>query len=326
MGKDFFGKTNTALSQGELLVVRMAEIYMMQGAWEYVTFVEKADEKWLKSNKIRVSKKLLEEARTVLSALPGDCSKRRSKAHTSCDAGSFLRGAEEDDKAAATKAGFHVKVAVGIILFVVGCFVTEAIPLPMVGLFVGIISLATGIMTRSELAASYWSDSTWFIMGSLMFAAAFVKTGVDKRLAMAMFGRLKNLDVKWVTLALLCVVSPLSMFMSDHALAAMFLPIIMMLYATSTQSAGRQDTELAKMLAITLCMACNLAGSLAPSGAARNIIMMNYAEQMFGVGIGSANGVFTNFPFCCSRCPYAGSSSIGVSSRPSRTCRPPWRT
>ncbi len=297
LGKDFFSKTNTALSQAELLVVRMAEIYMMQGAWEYDTFVKKTDEKWLKANKIRVSKKLLEEARTVLSALPGEqFEKAIRNAYKLRTQDLSFQDLKEDDKAAASKAGFHVKVAVGIILFVVGCFVTEAIPLPMVGLFVGIISLATGIMTRSELAASYWSDSTWFIMGSLMFAAAFVKTGVDKRLAMAMFGRLKNLDVKWITLALLCVVSPLSMFMSDHALAAMFLPIIMMLYATSTQSAGRQDTELAKMLAITLCMGCNLAGSLAPSGAARNIIMMNYAEQMYGVGIGFGQ-------WCLYQCP-----------------------
>ncbi len=296
-GKEFFGKSTNELSQEELLLVRMTEAYMIQGAYEYDAFKENADDKFLKANKLKASKKILEEAQKLLAGIPAE------KFEMTVKEGYILRteklkfdDLKEDDKPAAKLAGFHVQAAVGIILFVVGCFVTEAIPLPMVGLIVGLVSLATGIMTRSELAASYWSDSTWFIMGSLMFAAAFVKTGVDKRLAMAMFGKLKNLDVKWVTLALLCVVAPLSMFMSDHALAAMFLPIIMMLYATSTQNFGKEDPELGKMLAITLCMACNLAGSLAPSGAARNIIMMNYTEQMFGIKIGFGQWCLYQFP------------------------------
>jgi anion transporter len=76
------------------------------------------------------------------------------------------------------------------------------------------------------------------------------------------------------------------MFMSDHALAAMFLPIGILLYTTSTAASGQDDPELAKMLMITIAMACNLGGSLAPSGAARNIIMMSYAEDMYGISIG----------------------------------------
>jgi anion transporter len=76
------------------------------------------------------------------------------------------------------------------------------------------------------------------------------------------------------------------MFMSDHALAAMFLPIGIVLYKTSTAATGKDDPELAKMLMITIAMACNLGGSLSPSGAARNIIMMSYTEDMFGISMG----------------------------------------
>ncbi|MBU2487840.1 MAG: anion permease, partial [Proteobacteria bacterium] len=55
--------------------------------------------------------------------------------------------------------------------------------------------------------------------------------------------------------------------------------------------------ELAKMLMITIAMACNLGGSLAPSGAARNIIMMSYAEDMFGVSIGFGQWMLYCVPF-----------------------------
>ena len=119
-----------------------------------------------------------------------------------------------------------------------------------------------------------------------MFAVAFVKTGVDKRITMMMFGKLKNANIKWITLIIIVVIAPLTMFMSDHALAAMFLPIGILMYSTAAMTDGQDDPELAKMIMITIAMACNLGGSLVPSGAARNIIMMSYAEEMFGINIG----------------------------------------
>ena len=112
-----------------------------------------------------------------------------------------------------------------------------------------------------------------------------------------MFGKLKNPNIKWITLIIILIISPLTMFMSDHALAAMFLPIGIVLYGTATQGEGRDDPELAKMLMITIAMACNLGGSLAPSGAARNIIMMSYAEDMFGVSIGFGQWCIYCMPF-----------------------------
>jgi sodium-dependent dicarboxylate transporter 2/3/5 len=204
---------------------------------------------------------------------------------------------KDNEKQKALQAGFKVKAAVGIVIFVVLCFATEAIPLPMVAFCVGIIAICTGIVDRHNIAGLYWSDATWFIMGSLMFAAAFVKTGVDKRIAMMMFGKLKNPDIKWISLIIILVISPLTMFMSDHALAAMFLPIGMLLYTASSSAAGEDDPELGKMIMMTIAMAANLAGSLAPSGAARNIIMMSYAEQMFGLSIGFGEWCLYAIPF-----------------------------
>jgi anion transporter len=203
----------------------------------------------------------------------------------------------ESEQAAAEKKAFQLKVAVGIVLFVVLCFFTEAIPLPIVAFCVGIIALLSGIVDRHSVAGMYWSDATWFIMGSLMFAAAFVKTGVDRRIAMMMFGKLKNPSLRVVTLVFIVIIAPLTMVMSDHALAAMFLPIGILLYTTASANKEGGDPELAKMLMITICMAANLGGSLAPSGAARNLIMMGYAEDMFGITIGFGQWMIYCVPF-----------------------------
>ena len=143
----------------------------------------------------------------------------------------------------------------------------------------------------------YWSDACWFIMGSLMFAAAFVKTGVDKRVCMMMFKRLAVPNPKWITLIFFIIIAPLAAFISDHALAAMFLPIGMLLYQNSLTDEVPEDKELAKMLMIAIAMACNIGGPGAPSGGARNVIMMTYLTDMFGIDIGYFQWVTYCFPF-----------------------------
>jgi anion transporter len=201
------------------------------------------------------------------------------------------------DRKAADRGAWHIKVAIAMMVFVVFCFMTECIPLPGVAFCIGLILVFTGVVTRKQVAMLYWSDACWFIMGSLMFAAAFVKTGVDKRMCLAMFKKLAVPNIKWVTLVFFIIIAPLAAFISDHALAAMFLPIGMLLYQNSLTDEVPEDKELAKMLMIAIAMACNIGGPGAPSGGARNVIMMTYLNDMFGFDIGYFQWVTYCFPF-----------------------------
>jgi anion transporter len=283
--QQLFSKKSVELEQWQIQMVRMMEESIQSSSFTQSVFL-KRDEKWCKDKKIPTTKAHLEQVMAFSKSLPEERFNQLLKeGYTLRTEKLTFESLKDSEKQTALKAGFRVKAAVGIVLFVVLCFVTEAIPLPMVAFSIGIIAMCTGIVNRNTVAGLYWSDATWFIMGSLMFATAFVKTGVDKRVAMMMFGKLRNPDVKWVTLIIILVISPLTMFMSDHALAAMFLPIGIILYSMSTAATGEEDPELAKMLMITIGMAANLAGSLVPSGAARNIIMMSYTEEMFGLSI-----------------------------------------
>jgi di/tricarboxylate transporter len=155
--------------------------------------------------------------------------------------------------------------------------------LPAVAFCIGLMYVFTGVLSREAVTMLYWSDACWFIMGSLMFAAAFVKTGVDKRVCLAMFKKLAVPNTKWITLIFFVIIAPLAAFISDHALAAMFLPIGMLLYQNSLTDEVPEDKELAKLLMITIAMACNIGGPGAPSGGARNVIMMTYLSDMFGI-------------------------------------------
>lgn len=283
--KELFGKETVELEQWEVQLVRMMEKSVQSSSFSHSAFLSRS-QRWCEQHGIPSTAEHLERVRAFAQQIPPE------KFRTMLRHGHEIRteiltfdNLSDQEKLRSRKAGFHVKAAVGIVVFVVLCFMTEAIPLPMVAFSIGVIAMMTGIVDRNTMPGMYWSDATWFIMGSLMFAVAFVKTGVDKRIAMAMFGRLKKPNVRWISLIIVLIIAPLTMFMSDHALAAMFLPIGIILYVTTTQATGREDPELAKMLMITIAMAANLGGSLAPSGAARNIIMMGYSEEMFGLSI-----------------------------------------
>jgi len=296
--KELFGKAGSDAEQWQLLTAKMMEQNLRLGALQKERIL-KRDIKWCKKYSITVSQKNFAQAHEYIK--------------TNIDENNFLTVMKNalnerkevlkyenltgKDKQAADKGAWHIKVAIGMGLFVVVCFLTECIPLPAVAFCIGLILVFTGVLSRNEVAMLYWSDACWFIMGSLMFAAAFVKTGVDKRICMAMFKKLAVPNIKWITLIFFLIIAPLASFISDHALAAMFLPIGMLLYQNSLTNEVPEDKELAKLLMISIAMACNIGGPGAPSGGARNVIMMTYLTDMFGVDIGYFQWVTYCFPF-----------------------------
>jgi len=295
---EFFGEKSANVSQWQLLTAQMMESNMRMGALTKDRFL-KRDLKWCKKYKIQADPVNFKKAHNYIK---DNVSDKRFK--------DIMRNAlklrrnllkYEDlsgkDRKAADRGAWHIKVAIGMMAFVVLCFLTECIPLPAVAFCVGLIVVFTGVVTRQQVAMLYWSDACWFIMGSLMFAAAFVKTGVDKRVCLMMFNKLAVPNTRWVTLIFFLVITPLAAFISDHALAAMFLPIGMLLYQNSLTEEVPEDPELAKMLMIAIAMACNIGGPGAPSGGARNVIMMTYLNDMFGLDVGYFQWVTYCFPF-----------------------------
>jgi sodium-dependent dicarboxylate transporter 2/3/5 len=285
-------------TQWQLLTAQMMERNIRMGALNVKRFL-KRDLKWCKKYKIQADSKNLEKAQNYIKenvtaeafekVMVDSLKLRRDTLK--------YENLTGKNKKAADKGAWHIKVSIAMTVFVVFCFVTECIPLPGVAFCVGLILTFAGVVSRQEVAMLYWSDACWFIMGSLMFAAAFVKTGVDKRVCLIMFRKLAVPNVRWITLIIFVIIAPLASFISDHALAAMFLPIGILLYQNSLTNEIPEDPELAKMLMITIAMACNIGGFGAPSGGARNVIMMTYLQDMFGFDIGYFQWVSYAMPF-----------------------------
>jgi len=295
---ELFNKKSSDATQWQLLTAQVMERNMRMGSLSKDRFL-KRDLKWCKKYKVPGDSENLKRAHTYINDNVSDeaFSALMTKSMELRRDGLKYENLSGGDKKTADKGAWHIKVAIAMMVFVVFCFMTECIPLPGVAFCIGLILVFTGVVTRKEVAMLYWSDACWFIMGSLMFAAAFVKTGVDKRMCLMMFKKLAAPKAKWVTLIFFIIISPLAAFISDHALAAMFLPIGMLLYQNSLTDEIPEDPELAKMLMIAIAMACNIGGPGAPSGGARNVIMMTYLNDMFGFDIGYFQWVTYCFPF-----------------------------
>ncbi len=293
---ELFGKSFDDVEQWQALTAQVMEGSMRQGVLSKNALM-KRNLKSLKSLGIETSKVLFERHHSFLESLDETEVKdimtgARELRHEKLT----YEMLNEDQKQKADQAARYIRVCIAMVAFVVICFLTEAMPLPGVAFCIGLILVFSGIVSRSEVASLFWSDACWFIMGSLMFAVAFVKTGVDKRICLIIFRSLAKPSIGWITLVLILVISPAASFISDHALAAIFLPIALILYNNSLGTQG-EDRELIKMLMITIAMACNIGGFGAPSGGARNVIMMTYMEDMFGITMGYGQWIIYAFPF-----------------------------
>ena len=295
--QELFGKPHNEVEQWQLLTARVLEKSMLQGTLLHSS-VLRYDLKRVRQMGIEADPEHFARFNSLLRSLDDErfremMRKGRELRHETL----AYEMLSEAEKAEARKAAWQIRVCIAMTAFVVVCFLTEAIPLPGVAFCIGLILVFSGVVGREDVAALFWSDACWFIMGSLMFAAAFVKTGVDKRVCLIMFRNLARPSVRWVTAILILVIAPSAAFISDHALAAMFLPIALILYNNSLTQKVPADRELAKMLMICICMACNIGGFGSPSGGARNVIMMTYMEDMFGITVGYGQWICYGFPF-----------------------------
>ncbi len=198
------------------------------------------------------------------------------------------RELEITSNAVLTKDG---KIIMGIVVMAVIFFVTDAIPFAAVALLIGIFQVFFMGFNPNAVAKSFFSDSVFFIMGSLMIASAIIKQQLDKRIALAILDR-TGARVEAVVMGIIVTTAILAAFIADHTVAAMFLPVGIAL----TVKSGENLRQLGKLMMFSIAYGCAVGGLGTPSGGARNVIMIEYWREMFGVNIGYGQWMLYAFP------------------------------
>lgn len=183
--------------------------------------------------------------------------------------------------------------AIGAFFVCLVLWVSQLIPLAITGLLAIVIIPLSGVITSQQAYSYFGNQAVFFILGAFILSAALLKTGLSVRMAVLL---LKNADkspnqLVWRIL-LSCFL--LSCVMPEHAVAAIFLPIIFSLtraleYEPFGGSYGRS-------LFMAMAWGCVLGGTVTLLGGARAPLALGFLEQMAGQKVSFFEWMKTTIP------------------------------
>ena len=173
----------------------------------------------------------------------------------------------------AEQAAFRAKVMLGVLVVAALFWASGAIPIGITALLVGVFMYFLGVLQPNDIAKAYAKDAVIFIFGVLVISSAISKTGLDRRIGLLLLGPSTSLGrMLFIFLPMMGIACS---FISEHALVAFLMPLLMMVYATSVRNAGlAKDKYLVVILVLSLCFAANCGGPGSPAAGGRNAVMM----------------------------------------------------
>ncbi len=188
--------------------------------------------------------------------------------------GAWDKGPLLTDRQAAQLA----KTMLAIFFLAVFFWATEALPLGATDLLVAVLLYLFCILPVNEISKAYMKDAVFFIFGILAVAVGVAKTGLDKRIGLILLSRIKSAKAfAFIFLPLLAVSAS---FLSEHALVALLIPVLMGVYKVTCRMYGiEKDRALAIFLLLGICFAANHGGPGSPAAGGRNAIMVGYLME-----------------------------------------------
>jgi sodium-dependent dicarboxylate transporter 2/3/5 len=186
-------------------------------------------------------------------------------------------GAHESVKPLLSKeqVAFLAKLMVLLLLLCAYLWGTESLPLGATDLLVAVIMYVFAVLPINDIAAAYMQDAVFFIFGILAVAVGVSKTGLDKRIGLILLRYIKG--PKAFAFIFYPAISLAASFLSEHALVALLIPVLMGVYKVTCRMYGvEKDRALALFLVLGLCFAANQGGPGSPAAGGRNAIMVGY--------------------------------------------------
>ena len=187
------------------------------------------------------------------------------------------------------------KIMVGILFLAAFLWGTEALPLGATDLMVGVLIYLFAILPINEISKAYMKDAVFFIFGILAVAVGVAKTGLDKRIGLILLSRIKS--TKAFAFLFLPMLAISAGFLSEHALVALLIPVLMGVYKVTCRMYGvKKDRALAIFLLLGVCFAANHGGPGSPAAGGRNAIMVGYLME-YGAPISFLEWMKCGMPF-----------------------------
>lgn len=187
------------------------------------------------------------------------------------------------------------KIMVSILFLAAFLWGTESLQLGATDLMVGVLIYLFCILPINEIGKAYMKDAVFFIFGILAVAVGVAKTGLDKRIGLILLSRIRSAKgFAFIFLPLLAICAG---FLSEHALVALLIPVLMGVYKVSCKMYGvEKDRALAIFLLLGICFAANHGGPGSPAAGGRNAIMVGYLME-YGAPISFLQWMKYGLPF-----------------------------
>ena len=170
------------------------------------------------------------------------------------------------------------KIMLAIFFLAVFFWATEALPLGATDLLVAVMLYLFCILPVNEISKAFMKDAVFFIFGILAVAVGVAKTGLDKRIGLILLSRIKS--AKSFAFIFLPLLAMSASFLSEHALVALLIPVLMGVYKVTCKMYGvEKDRALAVFLLLGICFAANHGGPGSPAAGGRNAIMVGYLME-----------------------------------------------
>ncbi|MGA6927555.1 MAG: SLC13 family permease [Desulfosarcina sp.] len=187
------------------------------------------------------------------------------------------------------------KLTVCILFLAAFLWGTEALPLGATDILVGVMLYLFAILPINDISKAYMTDAVFFIFGILAVAVGVAKTGLDKRIGLILLSRIKS--AKAFAFVFLPMLALSAGFLSEHALVALLIPVLMGVYKVTCKMYGvKKDRALAIFLILGVCFAANHGGPGSPAAGGRNAIMVGYLAD-YGMPITFLEWMKTGIPF-----------------------------
>lgn len=162
-------------------------------------------------------------------------------------------------------------------------WMSQALPLTVTALLPFLALPLMDIMTAADVAKEYYSPTLFLILGGAFLALAIERTGMHRRVALAILGRSGH-SVTGLMIAFMGSTALLSMMMSNTSIALIMVPIAVAVLAAGGTKPGETD-GLAGALIMGVAFAASIGGLGTLVGSPTNAIAAGLVEKQLGIQI-----------------------------------------
>jgi len=191
----------------------------------------------------------------------------------------------------------------GLVWWMASWWMTEALPLYATALLPFIVLPMIGVADADATASSYYSPVIFLFIGGAFLALAIERTGLHRRLALAILGRAG--DTPWrLLLAVMAATALLSTINSNTSTALIMMPMALAMFAAG--GVKPEDTDgIAGALPMGISFAASIGGLGTLVGSPTNAISAGLIEKTLGVRITFAEWTLYGMPLVILAIPLA---------------------